>query len=107
MTELYGTAFLTAYGEKPSPLWLAAISEMSDDDCRLALTTLAKQAREYPANLTQFVAASRKQSGSPRYLGVPLDAEGWKRLGPPPPEQRASPEKIDSYLANMRRKLGV
>lgn len=105
MTELYGTAFLTAYGETPSPLWQAAIAEMTADDCRIALTNLARQPREYPANLTQFVGASRPQSGSPRFLGVPLDAEGWKRLAPPPPEQRASREKIDGYLAKMRARL--
>jgi hypothetical protein len=32
MVELYGTAFLTAYGEKPSPLWTGAIASLTDDE---------------------------------------------------------------------------
>lgn len=105
MTELYGTAFMTAYGDTPSPLWQAAIGELTDDQCRSGLTRLVKEAREYPANLPQFIAACTYKEPV-RYLGVPLDAEGWKRLSGAPPEQRASREKIDGYLAKMRAKLG-
>lgn len=106
MVELYGTAFLSAYGERPSPLWTAAIAELSDDECRRGFITLAKQAREYPANLTQFVAACRPVSGSPHMLGPAITAEDWARLIPPP-EQRAAPEKIDSFIAKMRRSVGA
>src|SRR5688572_9458932 len=53
MTELYGSAFKAAYGENPTPIWERAIAELSDDQCRNGLTLLAKQPREYPANLTQ------------------------------------------------------
>jgi len=106
MVELYGTAFLTAYGETPSPLWLAAISELRDEQCRDGLTRLAKQPREYPANLTQFVAACCPPSGSPRFLGVPVTTDDIRKLEAPP-ERRASPEKIDGWLAKMRKKIGV
>ncbi|MGP1665201.1 MAG: hypothetical protein ACTS5I_04675 [Rhodanobacter sp.] len=104
MVELYGSAFTAAYGESPSNLWLAAIGELSDDECRAGLTRLAKQAREYPANLTQFVAACRPPSGSPRYLGVPTTpAEVSRQL--PPPDRMAKPEVIDSWIAKMRAKV--
>jgi hypothetical protein len=102
MTELYGTAFLSAYGDHPSPLWTAAISELSDDQCRNGLTRLAREAREYPANLTQFVAACRPRTTSPQFLGVPLTAEQMAQLVPPP-EKRASHEKIDGWIAKMRK----
>jgi hypothetical protein len=104
MVELYGTAFLTAYGEKPSPLWTGAIASLTDDECRKGLTSLARQAREYPANLTQFVAACKPVTGSPRYLGVPVTPDEIAgRL--PPPDRQAKPEVIDGWLAKMRKKV--
>lgn len=103
MVELYGSAFVTAYGEQPSPLWLSAISDLTDAECRKGLASLARQAREYPANLTQFVAACRPASGSPRYLGVPMtDAQKAELYLPKPEVPR---EKIDGYLASIRKKL--
>jgi hypothetical protein len=105
MVELYGPAFTAAYGDHPSHLWQAAIAELTDDECRAGLTTLARQAREYPANLTQFVAACKPAKGV-RYLGVPTTAAELDKLLPPP-EKRATTEKIDGWLAKMRRTLGV
>lgn len=106
MVELYGSAFTAAYGEQPSPLWLSAIAELTDDECRKGLTKLAREAREFPANLTQFVAACRPpKSGSPRYLGTPLTDEQKHALALPKPE--VPRERIDGYLAKMRAKLGV
>jgi hypothetical protein len=106
MVELYGTPFLTAYGESPSPIWLAAITELTDDECRKGLTALARQAREYPANLTQFVAACKPVIGSPRYLGVPVTPDQIAGALPPP-ERQAKPEVIDGWLAKMRAKVGA
>lgn len=105
MLELYGPAFTAAYGEHPSHLWLAAISGLTDDECRAGLVRLARQAREYPANLTQFMAACKPPPEPVRYLGVPLTAEQKAVLALPKPQ--VSREKIDGYLAKMRRKLGV
>jgi hypothetical protein len=85
-------------------LWLAAIAELTDDECRKGLTTLVRQAREYPANLTQFMAACKPSPGV-RYLGVPLTEEQKRELYLPRPQ--VPTEKIDSWLAKMRRTLGV
>lgn len=101
MVELYGPAFLSAYGESPSPLWLAAISELTDDECREGLTALAKSAREYPANLTQFVAACRPAK-QVRYLGAPTTAAKLQALMPP----KAQASVADRYLARMRAAVG-
>jgi hypothetical protein len=106
MVELYGPSFTAAYGDKPSPIWLAAIGELSDSECRAGLTRLAKQAKEYPANLTQFVAACRPPSSSPRYLGVPVTPDEIAGALPPP-DRQAKPEVINGWLAKMRQKLGV
>jgi hypothetical protein len=105
MVELYGPAFNSAYGDSPSPLWQAAIAELTDHECRKGLTALARQAKDYPANLTQFVAACRPQHGV-RYLGVPMTSEQLAALTPPP-ERRASAEKIDGWIAKMRAKVGA
>jgi hypothetical protein len=104
MVELYGSAFTAAYGDEPSPLWAAAIAELSDEQCRKGLASLAREAREYPANLTQFVAACRPKSPGVRFLGVPLTADQLANLLPPP-ERRASIEKIEGWIAKMRRTI--
>lgn len=104
MSELYGSAFKAAYGDTPSPIWERAIAELTDDQCRTGFTALAKQAREYPANLTQFLAACRPAPGV-RYLGVPLTEEQKAQLSLPRPAVPV--EKIDGWLAKMRRTLGA
>jgi hypothetical protein len=104
MVELYGTPFLTAYGESPSPIWLAAIADLTDDECRVGFASLAKQPREYPVNLTQFIAACRPTQGL-RYLGRPITVEERDKLLPPP-DKLAKPEVIDSWIAKLRAKVG-
>lgn len=106
MVELYGNAFVVTYGESPSPLWLAAIAELTNDECRDGLTRLARQAREFPCNLTQFVAACKPRDAGVRYLGVPTTPADISRALPPPNRQ-AKPEIIDSWIAKMRRTIGA
>ena len=70
------------------------------------MTRLAREAREYPANLTQFVAACLPpKSDGVRYLGVPLTDEQKATLSLPKPNVPV--EKIDGWLAKMRRTVGV
>jgi hypothetical protein len=102
MLELYGPAFTAAYGDTPSHLWLAAISDLTDDECRKGLTSLARQAREYPANLTQFMAACKPSPGV-RYLGRPMTEEQKAEMYLPRPSVPV--EKIDGWLAKMRARL--
>jgi hypothetical protein len=104
MVELYGSAFVAAYGESPSPIWLSAIADLTDDECRAGLTRLALNPREYPANLTQFVGACRPKGDGVRYLGTPITPEQMARMLPPP-DRRAKPEVIDSWIAKMRSRL--
>lgn len=101
MTQMYGPAFSTAYGENPNPLWEAAIAKLTDDQCRTGLTKLAQEARSYPANLTEFVAACTRGDGV-RYLGGPSSMYDPKRLE----VQRASTDHVNTRLANIRRALG-
>lgn len=104
MVELYGPAFLSAYGDSPSPIWAESIAKLSDDECKRGFQTLASQPKEYPANLTQFVAACRPVTGSPRFLGVPMTDADWKRLIPPP-DKLASEAKVDQWIAKLRSRL--
>jgi hypothetical protein len=104
MVELYGPAFLTAYGDSPSPLWLSAIEKLTETECARGLATLADEAREYPANLTQFAAACRGKGSGPRFLGTPTTPAQLRALEPPP-EKRATPAQVDGWIARMRRRL--
>ena len=104
MKQLFGMGFVTIHGETPAPLWIAEIHGLTDKQVRGALGKLAKQARKYPANLTEFLEAARG-SGSPRYLGQnPFTHEDVERERLSPP--KASRETIDKHLRNMRRSTG-
>lgn len=102
MAELYGASFVSAYGEKPSPLWQAAIGELSDSECKDGLTRLAKQPRSYPANLTEFVAACRPVK-QVRYLGSPTTPGDLRRLEPP---GALSGEEAAKRIAAIRNRHG-
>lgn len=104
MVELYGTGFLTAYGEAPSPLWANAIAGLTDDECRAGCARLANQGREYPANLTQFVAACRYKP-TQSTLG-PGTTPGALHRALPGPNRRATPEAVDNWIAKMRKRVG-
>lgn len=102
MKQLYGAgAFTAAYGEVPAPVWVAAITNLTDDECRAGLGRLAKQSREYPANLTQFVEACKPKPV--RFLGRPTTPNEMRALEAPRPAR----EIINKHLASMRRSLGV
>lgn len=113
MTQLYGPAFLSAYGESPfatakepgAPLWLAAIERLTNEQCSLGFHRLAGEAREWPCNLTQFIDACtrRHTNEGVRFLGVPLTKEQWRELEAP--WTRA--KNADSVLAACRQILGV
>lgn len=99
MKQLYGKSFVTIYGAEPSWLWIEQAAELTDEQVRAGLKRLAKQKREYPANLTEFVEACKPALGSPRFLGVPIDPETLRI------ERKANREHVDACLARMRKKL--
>lgn len=101
MKAIYGTSFLTIYGEVPHPIWIAEIEKLTDKQARSGLTRLAREQREFPANLTEYLAACRGTQ-SPRFLGVPQSPESCRRRLP---RIRASDEQVDSHLASIRTKL--
>jgi hypothetical protein len=104
MKQLYGAAaFTSAYGDKPNPMWTAAIGRLTDDECRAGLGRIAQQSRDFAPNLTQFVAACRYK-GTQSTLGPPTTPEALRKALPPP-EKQASREKIDGWLAKMRARL--
>lgn len=98
MKQLYGTSFLTMYGETPSALWVTQIAMLTDDECRRGLSRLAEQRREFPANLTEFLEACRPRPQGVRFLGRPQSPDDVLKL----PGPRASREVIERHLAHMR-----
>lgn len=102
MTEIYGTAFLVAYGDAPPRIWEAAIAGLTDAECRDGISRLAHEKRQYPANLTEFVEACKRKPI--RYLGgQPTSPGALRRLEAPP----ADPKKVAAHIANMRRTVGA
>lgn len=102
LKQIFGTSFVTIYGDVPSPLWVAEIARLTETEVRLGLAALSRAKREYPANLTEFVEACRPKKRV-RYLGVPTNpAEMRKVLGP----IKATEEQRQKHLASLRSKFG-
>ena len=70
LAEVFGKAFYREHGETPSKLWVAAVNRLTDDQIKRGLANLANDAMQFPANLSQFVAAC-KRLPPVRQLGVP------------------------------------
>lgn len=99
---MYGERFVREFGPTPSQPWLAALDELTDEQCGAALTSLRKAASKWVPTLGEFLEHAGKGDGV-RYLGVPETAEQkQRRIG----HVRASPETAARHLAHMRAKLG-
>jgi hypothetical protein len=102
---LYGSPFLTSFGDEPSTLWCAAIDALSDAELAAGLNRLVMKPREFSINLTQFVAACRPPPEPVRFLGVPITTaklDAQLQLDAP-----RDPEIAHRHLANMRKYLGT
>jgi hypothetical protein len=99
MRCIYGTGFETMYGDVPNAYWIAGIVQLSDEQCRKGLSALARESREYPANLTEFVEACKPKQHV-RYLGAnPTTPERYRKSLA---RQLAAPEVIAQHLDRMR-----
>jgi len=88
LAELFGKSFYREHGEVPSNLWVQAVNKLSDQQIARGLANLANDNLEFPANLSQFVAAC-KRLPPVRTLGVlqiedqrprgHMSYAGWKK----------------------------
>ncbi len=69
LAQLFGNGFYREHGDKPSNLWLQAVAKLQDYEIARGLANLANDNLQFPANLSQFVSASRRLPPV-RYLGV-------------------------------------
>jgi hypothetical protein len=104
MVEIYGNAFTASYGDTPGEIWMAAIADLSEAELGRGFTTLSKQEREFPPNLTQFVAACRPPISSPRFLGTPTTPDEIRKLEPPK-SCMAPISDVEDWLASMRENV--
>lgn len=84
-------------------MWVEAVDELTDEECRRALTKARRRGGAFPCNLGEFVElAGRGNRHGPTYLGVPESAEDRQaRLSAPP----ATRSFVDDCLARMRGHL--
>jgi hypothetical protein len=90
-------SFVTIYGETPTWIWVESIATLTDEQARNKLLMLAEQARDYPANLTEFMRVGKPPGV--RYLGSPINP---RALAYKPQVNR---ELADRTLASCRRSL--
>ena len=59
LTDMYGSKFLSAYGEKPSQMWTVAINGFKEFEIQRGLRKLLHKGSGTPPTLPQFVAACK------------------------------------------------
>jgi len=60
MAEIFGKAFYREHSSEPSNLWIRAIARLHDSEIVRGLENMANDGLEFPANLSQFVAACKR-----------------------------------------------
>lgn len=99
--QMYGDRFLREFGSEPNDTWAAAIDRMGDEEVKRALVTLAEKGSPHPPALPEFVAASKPETGSPRYLGAdPINYTELRIAGMLP-----QPPKVARDFASLRAAL--
>ena len=58
LAEMYGQRWLRDYGDEPTETWVRAVSGLSNDQVRKALTNLAKSGNPHPPTLPEFMSAA-------------------------------------------------
>lgn len=102
LTEMFGPAFLTAYGDEdggPPKLWIGGLSQFTMRQVKAGLATIANQSRQYPPNLTEVREACIGRAPGVRFGGVPVKSDYLLDV------PRASRSHVDAMLANMRRRV--
>ncbi len=99
LTEMFGTPFLSSFGETPPTSWALAISRLTNDQIKRGLTNLGNDARSFPPNLSEFVDAC-KRLPERRFNGVLPSPEAEKLLLH---RKRASPEVVGRWIDKMKR----
>ncbi len=97
MTEIYGHRWESSYGSKPTETWSRALSALSKDELKRALSACLKRADPWPPSLPEFIAMARppKRENAAAYRFQAL-----------PTAPKSSSERAASELANLRRMLG-
>ena len=82
LTEFYGSAFVSQYGDQPSWTWLDALSDLSTADYGVGISKLKTRDSSFPPNPAEFHSLARdnwehrrQQSEVPRIGMVPLPRE--------------------------------
>jgi len=94
---MYGSAFLSSYGETPPTVWEQAIIRLTHEQIGKGLATLGNENRKFPPNLSEFVHActtilERRSNGVE-------DRTDYKLLR----RQRSTPEFARKWIDKMKR----
>jgi hypothetical protein len=101
MREIYGRYFTDSFGEEPSPQWIAAVGELSDDQCRNGIAATLKRPSKFPPNLPEFIELCSARDPGVRYLGTPVTPDHAAALD----VKTASDATRDEHLAKIRALL--
>lgn len=98
LTEFYGAAFHSQYGEQPTWAWYGTLRDLSTADYGEGIAALKKRNSPFPPNPGEFYALCRPESPAQYRNRV-----GTMASALPPP--RLSPEQAKPYLDRMREML--
>ena len=65
MTQAFGKSFASIFGSSPSETWIDGISTLSDAQIKRGCQKILTSGREFPPNLSLFMAACEAWDGRP------------------------------------------
>ena len=82
LTDMYGSKFMTAYGDKPSQMWTVAINGFKEHEIQRGLRKLLHKGAGTPPTLPQFVVACKyseedDQTPNPPTVALPRIASQY------------------------------
>lgn len=78
---MFGNAFYRENGDEPGPLWKNAIDRLTDHEIVNGLANLANDNLRFPANLSMFVSACRRENEQRPWKTQPKQIEDTRPLG--------------------------
>jgi hypothetical protein len=94
MTETFGHAWTSSYGETPSDTWLAMLIDMTPEELRTGLIACANWTERFPPTLPQFRALCRPRREEAHQV--------FRRLPEPEEVRTQRREQGLAHLAGLR-----
>jgi hypothetical protein len=100
LSEIYGSQFVSSYGEEPSMGWFGVLADMSLDQLATGLRAAAKSGKSFAPNGVEFRALCGGDDWESKRLHKP-------HLNPIQIEDKGKKERNDTAHQQWRKEMGL